>query len=109
MNQERLAKLQEYLQNDPTDPFLVYAIAQEYHRGDEAGLAEEWYLRLIQEHPDYVATYYHLGKLYEGQNKTSPAIAMYTEGVKRAKLAGDRHAEGELREALSGLDAEDDW
>ena len=103
MNQERLTKLKEYLQNDPTDPFLVYAIAQEYDRGGENGLAEEWYLILIQEHPDYVATYYHYGKLLERLGKTAEAIRMYEIGIEVAVKAGDRHAAGELREALESL------
>jgi Tfp pilus assembly protein PilF len=104
MNQERLVKLQEYLQNDPTDPFLVYAIAQEYDRGEENGLAEEWYRRLIQEHPEYVATYYHFGKLLDRLGKTAEAIQMYETGIKVAMKAGDRHAAGELREALESHD-----
>ena len=104
MNQERLAKLQEYLQNDPKDPFLVYAIAQEYDRGGEDGQADAWYRRLIQEHQDYIATYYHYGKLLERTGKTAEAIQMYEIGIEVAVKAGDRHAAGELREALESHD-----
>lgn len=104
MNQERLQKLQEYLQNDPSDPFLVYAIAQEYDRGGEEIEAENWYRRLLTEHPTYVATYYHFGKLLERTGKTAEAIQMYETGIEVAIKAGDRHAAGELREALESLD-----
>ena len=103
MNTERLAKLQEYLQNDPTDPFLVYAIAQEYDRGGEVAEAESWYNRLLQEHPGYVATFYHFGKLLERTGREDAAIQMYETGIEVAMKAGDRHAAGELREALEGL------
>lgn len=104
MNNERLAKLQEYLQNDPTDPFLVYAIAQEYDRGGEETEAENWYNRLLQEHPGYVATYYHFGKLLERTGREADAKQMYEAGIEVAIKAGDRHAAGELREALSSDD-----
>jgi tetratricopeptide (TPR) repeat protein len=104
MNTERLAKLQEYLQNDPSDPFLVYAIAQEYDRGGEEKDAENWYNRLLEEHPGYVATYYHFGKLLERTGKTAEAIQMYETGIEVAMKAGDRHAAGELREALQAHD-----
>ena len=104
MNQERLQKLQEYLGNDPSDPFLVYAIAQEYDRGGEETEAENWYRRLLKDHPAYVATYYHFGKLLERTGKSTEAVQMYEIGIEVAMKAGDRHAAGELREALESYE-----
>jgi len=112
MQISRLQKLLEFLENEPNDPFLKYALATEYLRLNETEKALTYYEGLIKNHPNYTGTYYHLGKLYEALNRKPDAIYIYETGMKITKEQRDNHAFSELqavyREA-SGLDEDDDY
>ena len=73
MNPTRLERLIEMRKDDPKDPFLIYAVAMEYQKAEQLELALTFYEELIENHPDYVGTYYHLAKLYEILKKTEEA------------------------------------
>ncbi|MEJ5995993.1 tetratricopeptide repeat protein [Pedobacter sp. Du54] len=111
MQNDRLSKLLEFLSNDSSDPFVLYAIATEYNVINDTKNAFHYYLRLIEEYPDYVGTYYHLGKLYEKENEKEKAIATYQTGMLKAKTKRDMHSFSELQGAYAsaaGLDYEDE-
>lgn len=111
MQSTRLDKLLNFLESDPNDPFVLYALATEYNSANDSDKAFEYYLKLVAEHPDYVGTYYHLGKLYEKTGKTEEGIKIYQKGMVAAKNKRDMHAFSELQGAYNsaaGLDYEDD-
>lgn len=111
MHHIRLEKLLEFLKNEPNDPFLKYALATEYFNIQDYDKALLYFEDLVSGHPDYVGTYYHLGKLYEILNRKSEAIETYKRGMLTARKAGDNHAYSELQtvfNSASGLDYEDD-
>jgi tetratricopeptide (TPR) repeat protein len=111
MQSTRLAKLLEFLESDPNDPFILYALATEYNSLDDVEQAFAYYLKLVAEHPEYVGTYYHLGKLYEKNDNSEAAIDVYQKGMIAARTKRDMHAFSELQGAYnsaSGLDYEDD-
>jgi tetratricopeptide (TPR) repeat protein len=97
MQLSRLEKLLEFLKNEPQDEFLQYALATEYLRLNETDKALEYYENLVNKHPDYVGTYYHLGKLYEALNRKTDAINIYEKGMEIAKQKRDNHAFSELQ------------
>ncbi|MEP0549085.1 MAG: tetratricopeptide repeat protein [Rhodothermales bacterium] len=97
---DRLDTLLDYHREDPDDPFVRYAIAQEHLKRGETNEALACFERLADEHPDYVGTYYHLGKLYETLGRPDEAIRTYRTGVDRAGQASDLHARSELQGAL---------
>ena len=106
----RLQQLLAFYADDPTDAFTIYALATEY-RTQEPERAWEFYNKLLTEHPDYVGTYYHAGKLLEQFGKKDEAEKVYRAGLKVARTAGQQHAASELLQALNsclGLDYEDD-
>ena len=106
----RLQQLLAFLEDDPKDPFTLYAIATEY-REKEPERAMEYYNTLLAEHPDYVGTYYHAGKMLEQLKKPDEAEKVYRLGLSVARKAGQMHAASELQQALNqclGLDYEDD-
>jgi tetratricopeptide (TPR) repeat protein len=112
MNPTRLERLIEMRKEDPNDPFLLYAIAMEHQKAQQLELALTFYEELIETHPDYVGTYYHLGKLYEQLKKTDEADACYQIGMKVARKMGDNHAYNELQSAyrsFQGLDEDDEY
>lgn len=111
MQSTRLAKLLEFLESDPNDPFVLYALATEYNASMDTEKALEYYLRLTTDHPDYVGTYYHLGKLYEKIQQSEKALEVYQKGMAAARNKRDMHAFSELQGAYNsaaGLDYEDD-
>jgi tetratricopeptide (TPR) repeat protein len=111
MQRNRLQKLLEFIQNEPNDPFLKYALATEYLSSNEPDQALVYYEDLITNHPDYVGTYYHLGKLYEALDRKSDAIKTYQTGMKIARSVNDNHAFSELQSVYNsavGIDYEDD-
>ncbi|CAM3628997.1 tetratricopeptide repeat protein [Sphingobacterium sp. arapr2] len=104
----RLDQLNEFLKESPEDPFLKYAIAAEYLKQNEEQEALERFEQLIDKHPDYVGTYYHLGKLYEKLDKPELAIITYKSGIDIARKSRNFHTLGELQGALSFLVDDDD-
>lgn len=100
MPQDRLALLLQFHEEDPNDPFTRFAIAQEYLKRGESDQALTFYETLTIDHPDYVGTYYHLGKLYEGLGRKERAISTYRVGIETAQRLRDFHARAELQDAL---------
>lgn len=106
MDNSRLKQLKDFLATEPDDPFLKYAIAQEYLSAGDREKAAEMFLILLTEHPEYVASYYHYGKMLLEEGNEEKAGDTWRMGIEKAREAGDRHAENELREVLSDLE---DW
>jgi tetratricopeptide (TPR) repeat protein len=65
--------------------------------------ARELFEQLLERNPDYVGSYYHLGKLHERLGDESKAIAVYEKGMEVAKKLSDNHALSELRGAYDNL------
>ena len=112
MSQDRLTALLQFHREDPDDAFTRFALAQEYLKRDATDEALTYFEGLVREQPDYVGTYYHLGKLYERLERKADAIALYQRGVQVAQAQQDFHARAELQDALMqaqgiGFDDED--
>lgn len=111
MNTKRLEQLMNMRKEDPKDPFLIYAIAMEYAKIEKYDESLVNYELLVNEHPDYVGTYYHLAKLYELLKMPEKAEAIYQKGLIVAKKNADHHAHSELLSAYNsfkGIDIDDD-
>src|SRR5690606_24202390 len=99
MMSDRIQQLTEFLNDNPADPFLLYALATEYAKIGQTSEALRYYNLLQTDHPDYVGTYYHLGKLYDALGQKDDAIATYRRGMEIAQQKNDRHAFSELQAA----------
>ena len=100
---ERIEKLKEFLQANPTDSFLQHALALEYIKKGNDEDARRLFEEILNREPGYVGSYYHLAKLLERMEQTNEAIAVYEKGMEESKKAGDNHAFGELRGAYEEL------
>ncbi|SKB41270.1 Tetratricopeptide repeat-containing protein [Parapedobacter luteus] len=105
---ERLQQLIGFLAESPSDPFLKYALATEYLKLGQVDNALRYYEELLDKHPDYVGTYYHLAKLYEALERKADAIAVYEKGMQAAESKRDLHALSELRAAFHAATSMED-
>ncbi|MCX8483117.1 MAG: hypothetical protein ORN50_06010 [Crocinitomicaceae bacterium] len=95
----RLDQLNAFLADSPNDPFVHYAIAQEYRKMEELDNAHSKYIELVENYPNYVATYYHLGKLQIELAKKEEAMVTFDKGIEIAKELKDQHSLAELQSA----------
>ena len=111
MEISRLDKLLAFIQNEPEDEFLKYALATEYLRLNNSEKALNYYEDLVNNHPNYTGTYYHLGKLYEALKRKDDAISTYEKGMEITKAKRDMHAFSELQavyRSAKGFEEDDD-
>ena len=92
----RIELLLSYLKDSPADPFLHFALAQEYAALNQLEDALEKYDYLMEMHPNYVGTYYHAGQTYERVQNLEKAMTCYQKGIEIAKEANDKHSASEL-------------
>jgi len=107
MSNNRLDMITEMLVKNPEDTFLNYAAALEHKKRNKPKKAITIFKKIVNMDPDYLATYYQLGKLLEEVGKTEEAIEVYKRGRELAKKTKDVKAMGELSEALMILDEGD--
>ena len=98
MQEERLKILFDYLEEDPHDPFNIYAVAMEYiNKDNEKAL---FYLeKLLVEHPDYIPTYYHAAALYFEKGDFENAEQTYIIGIAKAHQKSNQRSYDELKRA----------
>lgn len=95
----RLARLLQFLEEDPDDPFVRFALASEYLKAGDLDASLEWFEALARDQPDYVGTYYQLGMLYRRLGREEEALKTFEDGIQAASRINDFHAASELRSA----------
>lgn len=100
MASDRITQLLEFYQEDPHDPFNLYALALEYLKSD-AEKAREHFDRLLNIHAGYLPTYYHAAKLYEARGEKEKAKEVFEKGI---SLAGKLHDAKAMRELKAAYD-----
>lgn len=103
MSQDRLQALQSLLEQDPTNTFARYGLAQALATAGRYDDAMAAYRDLIARNPDYVAAYFHGGQTLEKLGKTEEARAVYEEGLLACSRKGDMHTRSEIQAALDML------
>lgn len=98
----RLDILLKFYDDDPNDPFNIYALAIEYQKTDPAK-ARQYFETLLNEHEQYVPTYYHAAKLYQDLGEVERAISTYEKGIEVAKAQNETKAARELKSAYDEL------
>lgn len=109
MESPRLQQLKTFLQNSPDDAFILFAIAKEYEKLGDREQSLSYYTQLTEKQPDYVGTYYHLGKLQEQLGQPATAFQTYKKGIAIAKSQNDQHAASELAGAKLMLGDDEDF
>lgn len=104
MNKDRLQLLQEMLEEDPHNSFLLFALAKEQEKLGNLKQAIDTFLLLQEKDASYVGLYYHLAKLYEQIEEEASALATYEAGIAIAQKVKDQHALAELQNAKLNLE-----
>lgn len=104
-----LEKLLLFYEEDPTDPFNLYALALEYQKTDTLKAAV-FFDNLLNNHPDYLPTYYHAAAFFAELNEIEKAEEIYKKGIQLAKHIGNAKTLGELERAYRMFqDDQEDW
>lgn len=102
MATDRIEQLKKYYEEDPHDPFNLYALALEYLQSDP-GISQSLFEELLQAHQDYLPTYYHAARLYQDLGSREKAITTYARGISLARKLNDQKAVRELQSAYDEL------
>lgn len=105
----RLALLKQFYEEDPHEPFNVYALATEYLSIDPQQ-ALDLFEQLLTQHPHYGATYYHAAALYAQLGDNAKAEQTYQQGIAVLESQQNAKAIKELKGAYQlFLDEQEDW
>jgi tetratricopeptide (TPR) repeat protein len=103
---DRIKQLEEFIADDPNDPFNYYALALEYAKvADPRAL--DTFSYIITHHTDYLPAYYQLAKLYAERGRKDDAIRAFEEGSHIAVRQNDLKTLHELRAGLEELQEDD--
>lgn len=109
MNNQRIQQLIRFVQEEPDEPFNVYALAIEYMT-DEPAQARVYFDELLTRFPDYLPTYYHAAALQAESGDRDRATALYDKGIELARTQQNQKTLLELLRAQRAFeDDEDEW
>jgi len=95
--------LEQFVAEDPTDPFNRYALALELAKTDKPK-AKEIFDQLILSNPDYVPAYYQAALLYLELMLNDEATKMIEAGIIQAKKQNNLKAASELRSLVDEME-----
>jgi Tfp pilus assembly protein PilF len=99
----RIEILKGFLEENPNDSFSRYALALEYVKLSQNDEALREFEAVKTNDPNYVATYYQLGQLYQKLGRHHEAEKTFRTGITVAAKIGDAHTQGELEGVLDAL------
>ena|SRR6478609_2859220 len=93
---ERIQQLIKFLEEEPEDEFIHYALALEYLKYDAAKAKSE-FENLLTKHPTYLPTYYPAAHLLIELGYSEEAENLFIKGIELAKEQGNNKARMELQ------------
>ncbi|NJB85805.1 tetratricopeptide (TPR) repeat protein [Lewinella marina] len=105
----RKEQILQMLETAPKDAFLRFALAKEWEQEGNDPTALNIYRSLVNDQPEYVGTYYHLGKTLVRMERPREAWKVFTQGMEVTKRLGEIHAMRELAGARMELGDEEDF
>ena len=103
MNSVRIKMLEQFIADDPKDPFNHYALALELMKSDKPQ-SKKIFDQLILNHPEYVPSYYQAAQLYLELSLNEEATKIIEHGIAEAKKQNNAKAASELRSLLDEID-----
>lgn len=109
MTKDRKSKIKQLarqIRNNPSDSFSKFALALEFRKQQQLKNARILFEDILKNDPGYVGVYYHLGKLYELQDRPADAQRLYKTGIQKARKQKKIRTKNELQEALLQVEFE---
>ena len=106
MNDKRVLQLEAMMASDPNDPFLPYAIAQEYASADNWAEASDRLRRIQEQFPDYLPCYYQLGISLIQLNQLEAAMGILQTGYTLALKQGEKKVANEIAALVEEIEDE---
>jgi tetratricopeptide (TPR) repeat protein len=103
MNSERIKMLEQFVAEDPADPFNHYALALELTKSNKQK-AKEVFDQLLITNPDYVPAYYQAALLYLELTLNDESTKVIENGIVQAKKQNNLKAASELRSLLDEME-----
>jgi tetratricopeptide (TPR) repeat protein len=98
----RIEELRRFMEEEPSDPFTVYALALELRSSDPAEAAR-LFDQLLTNQPTYLATYYQAAALLAEMGQTDRAFTVYERGIALATTQKNERTRQELIRARQAL------
>lgn len=105
MNRERIDLLEQFIEDEPENPFNRYALAMEYYEFNPSKSCE-MLTELRQSQPDYLPTYFKLAHLHWDNEEWELAELVFTKGISLATALDDQKAIRELKSAFQNFEFE---
>lgn len=105
MENTLLENLLVFYEEDPGDPFNLYALALEYQKHDAREAAAS-FDRLLEKFPTYLPTYYHAAQLFSNMDENEKASRTFHRGIELATEQGNAKTQQELIRALRTFEDE---
>ena len=86
-NLNRIEQLLKFVEEEPDNPFNLYALALEYQNVDIIKAAY-YYDKLLKEHESYIPTYYHAAAFHTEQRSIDRAKLIYENSCMHHTCAG---------------------
>ncbi len=102
MDEGRIKMLEKFANEDPSDPFPLYALALEYQSVDKVK-AKALFDKLLGQFKEYLPTYYIAGSFYLKQD-VSKAREIFEQGLMLAKQQNNAATQREIQAALDNMD-----
>jgi Tfp pilus assembly protein PilF len=104
----RIQTLAKAVKDHPDDSFYKFTLALEMLKIGEQSKAKILFENIVDNDPEYMGVYYHLGKLYVELQENELALKTYIKGIEIADQLNDGHAKSELMSARLDLEIEMD-
>jgi predicted Zn-dependent protease len=101
---DRITTLTAMLEKKPHDAFLLYAMALEHRKKNDASHAIEYFDRAIGADPNYCPAWQQKAQVLEAAGDVDGAKEAYRNGIAAAGRVGDGHAQQEMAAALAMME-----
>ncbi|MBW3467957.1 tetratricopeptide repeat protein [Arthrospiribacter ruber] len=98
----RLEMIKSFAEQEPNNPFNWYALALEY-KELEPQKAGEYFIKLLQEFPEYLPTYFQAANFFAESEQLQTAKETFLKGISLAKQQNDSNTLRELKNSYSNF------
>ncbi len=105
--EKRISFLEKSMAEKPEDSFFKYALAMELQE-ENSDRAIELLREVINSQPDYLPSYYSLGKLLSEQSDYENALLILDKGLELSKNLKDNKTQSEISALMQNIEFETD-